>query len=361
MTLGHFSPILGHLKIAAKEAAETVYAHLKRILSALLAQVKAPSVNDSQEGATEYQVLKDLVEAYSGDRPPPLLVFGDSVFLRVATDDQSHQSLGGILGAYFQDGVFQVSGSGYHSGVFEQFSAVLATLSARPRIAIVPINLRSFSPTWDLNPLYQFHPEIELLSTFDMKRSDFMLHDTKPSSELEVRIDHFKFDGEKAITLDDFHDIIGENPEIGSEEWNVRLKSIFRHHYMYPVHSWHRKIKNLKQIIRLLNEGGVAVYCYITPINYEAGMEYCGDIFIKSVEKNISIIRQEIESVFPAVPANHNALMFRLDDFSFRFAKTVFFTSHNATEHLRYEGRDFIARRIISEAERVLFEAGTFK
>lgn len=357
MTLGHFSYILGYLKTAAMEA----YAHLNRTLSVLLTKMKAPSVNDSQEEGSEYQVLKGLVESYSGDRPPPLLVFGDSVFLRVATDDQSPPSLGEILANYFQDGVFQVSGSGYHSGLFEQFCAVLATLSAQPRIAVVPINLRSFSPTWDLNPLYQFHSEIELLSTFDMKRSNFMLQDTKPPSELEVHIDHFKLEGEKAITLGDFHDIIGENPEIGSEKWNVRLKSIFRHHYMHPVHSGHRKIKNLKQIIRLLNDGGVAVYCYITPINHEAGMEYCGDIFIKSVEKNISIIRQELESVFSAMPANHNALMFRLDDFSFQFPKTAFFTSHNATEHLRYEGRDFIARRIITVAERVIFEAGTFK
>ncbi len=362
MTLGHFSRLLGHFKTAVKGTAEVIHALRKMkprmTPSAPLMQVKGPSLKDSQE-VTEYQVLKDFVETYSDDNPPPLLVFGDSVSLRVATDDPSPQSLGEILGAHYQDGVFLVSGSGYHLGVFEQFSAVLATLPARPRIAIVPINLRSFSPTWDLNPLYQFHSEIELLSSFDLKRPDYRLYDMKPSSEMEGRLVSLELDGEKIITLGDFLDIIGESPAIGSEVWNGRLKKIFQYHYMCPVHSGHRKIKSLKQIIRVLNGDGVAVYCYITPINYEAGIEYCGDMFIKAVEKNISIIRREVESVLPAAfGSNNNASMFRFDDFAFRFARNVFFTLHNATEHLRFEGRDFIARRIV-EAERTLLKTGT--
>lgn len=362
MTLGHSSHLLGHFKSVAKAAAEAIYALRKMkprmTPSAHLMQVKAPSLKDSQD-ATEYQVLKDFVEAYSGDSPPPLLVFGDSVFLRVATDDQFPQSLGGILGARYQDGVFQVSGSGYHSGVFEQFSAVLATLPARPRIAIVPINLRSFSPTWDLSPLYQFHSEIELLSSFDLKRLDYRLHDTKPSSELEGRLVPLELDGEKTITLGEFIDIIGESPATGSEAWKGRLRTIFQYHYMCPVNSAHRRIKSLKQIIRLLNGVGVAVYYYITPINYEAGIEYCGDMFIQSVEKNISEIRREVESVLSAAFTSNGVLMYRFDDLAFRFARNVFFTRHNATEHLRYEGRDFIARRIV-EAEQALLKTGIY-
>ena len=295
------------------------------------------------------------MDAYSDDSPPPLLVFGDSVFLRVATDDQSPQSLGEILGAHYHDGIFQVFGSGYHAGVFEHFSTVLEKLPARPLVAIVPINLRSFSPTWDLNPLYQFDSEIELLSSFDFNQPDYKLLDTKPSSELDGRLVPLELDGKKTITLGGFLDIIRESPAIGSKMWNRRLKTIFQYHYMYPVHSEHRKIKSLKQTIKLLMANGVSVYCYITPINYEAGINYCGDGFLKVVKKNIVILRREVGSALCLALTDNNIRMFKFDDFAFRFARTEFFTLYNASEHLRYKGRDFIARQI-TEAERALLK-----
>jgi hypothetical protein len=109
-------------------------------------------------------------------------------------------------------------------------------------------------------------------------------------------------------------------------------------------------------MIKLLRDSGVATYCYITPINYQAGMEYCGDSFIKAVENNISIIQGEVESVL--TERGKDALMFQFDNFAFRFARHAFFTLHNATEHLRFEGRDFIAQRVI-QAERSLLKIGT--
>lgn len=354
MTQGHFSPILGYFKIAVREALKPIHALRKskpRIISSVL-RVEAPSVEGAQ---AQYPLLKSYVEAYSHDCPPALLVFGDSVFLRVATDDQSPLSLGEILGLSYQDGMLLVSGSGYHSGVFEQFSAVLEALPARPRMAVVPINLRIFSPTWDLDPLYQFQSEIELLSSFDLKRPDYTLHDAKLSTKFEEQGVSMELDGEKIISLSEFFGLIKEGPAIGSKAWKDRLKTIFACHYMYPLNTEHRKIKSLKKTIKRLNGIGVSVYCYITPINYEAGLEYCGDVFVQAVEDNISKIQREIGSVSPAVFTGNDALAFQFDNFAFQFDRSVFFTPHNATEHLRFEGRELIAKRIV-EAERALLK-----
>lgn len=318
--------------------------------SARPVSVKPQSLECAEDAAT-YPLLKDFMEACSGNNPPRLLVFGDSVFLRVATDDHSQKSLGQILGDYYRDRVFIVSGSGYHSGVFEQFCAVLATLPSRPRIAVVPINLRSFSPTWDLNPLYQFRPEIDLLSSFDWTRPAYRLNNTNKCSEVESLLIPLEMDGNKSITLGDFLDIIGKTPVVGSGEWKARLETIFRHHYTYPVYSDHRKLNSFKQTIRLLRDAGVAVYCYITPLNYEAGAEYCGDTFIASIRNNIYKIRQEIESGLVYSSSNNDIPMLRFDDFAFQLSRNEFFTRHNATEHLRFEGREFIARRIIEAAQ----------
>lgn len=360
MIIAHFLHLFRHFKDTAMCVADKL--NLRRAITHRIKQssqkqlVTLSSMKDSQK-VLEYQVLKGYVEAYSKDSPPRLLAFGDSVYLRAATDDQAPQPLAEILGAYYKNSMCLVSGSGYHLGMFEKFSEVLATLRTRPRIAILPINLRSFSPTWDLNPLYQFYSEIELLSSFDFKRPDYRLHDTKPSLESEGRLVPLELDGEETITLGDFLDILGESPAIDSEAWKDRLKTIFQYHYMYSMYSEHRKLKSLKQIIRLLNEHGVAVYCYITPINYEAGIEYCGDIFINVVKKNISIIQREVKYTLSAVSTDNDTFMFRFDDFAFRFTRNVFFTLHNATEHLRFEGRDFIAQQIV-EAERALIKNG---
>lgn len=355
MTPSHFSHILEGFKAVARKAKEATHARWKTkppMPNPLPMQIKAPSPKDPQE-AKEYRVLKGFVEAYSGGSTPPLLVFGDSVFLRVATDDQSPQSLGEIIGTRYQGGVFQVLGSGYHPGVFEQFSAVLATLPARPRLAVLPINLRSFSPIWDLNPLYRFRSEIGLLSAFDVNKPEYGLRDADICSELEIRSAPLLSAHGGIATLGDFLDITGQVQTIGSEEWKRRLETIFRYHYTPPVSFTHRKIQNLKHAIKLLNGLGVAVYCYITPLNYEAGMEYCGESFIKAVEKNVSIIQKEIKPDMSASHTDKDALMFRLDDFKFQFARNVFFTRHNATEHLRFEGRNFLAQRIIEAVQRM--------
>lgn len=197
---------------------------------------------EGQPETTEYHVLKDFVRVYSADNVPPLLVFGDSVSLRVATDDRSPQSLGEILRAHYQDHVCLISGSGYHAGIFEYFGAVLAAMRSRPRLAILPINPRSFSPTWDLNPLYQFRSEVELLASFNANRPNYRLREAKICSEVDELLAPLVLSHEETITLSEFLDLISVNLVVGSDEWRKRLKTIFQCHYMLPVSSLERSL-----------------------------------------------------------------------------------------------------------------------
>jgi hypothetical protein len=355
MTLGHISQRLGRLKAITNGSMEAIHTLWKTITRlppcALLMQADELTRNESQKGI-EYKILKDFVEVYAGDTPAPILVFGDSVFLRVANDDCSPQSLGSLLNTHYKEGeVFLVCGSGYHLGVFEQFCKVLATLRSQPRLAVVPINLRSFSPTWDLNPLYQFHAEIESLSSFDLQKPDYRMPVTRPTLESEGQLIPLELECEEKISLKDFLSIIRENPVVSSREWKERLRKIFQHHYMSPLFTEHRKLKNLKETLMILRNKGVSIYCYLTPINYEAGAEFCGRDFAKIVNKNICTLKNEIKSIFPLAFTGEKERLFRFDDFSFEFRRDVFFTSHNATEHLRIEGRNFIARKIVEAGQ----------
>ena len=309
---------------------------------------------NSRVKSGDYQTLKNFVRAYSASSPPRLLIFGDSVWLRAATDDQSPKTLGETLADFYQRNVCLVFGSGYQPDIFEQYCKLLAKLPCRPLLVVLPINLRCFSPTWDLNPLYQFHSEIDLLSSFDVRKPRYKMLNAEIHSESDSKVIRLESLGAEEITLQDFQDITRSTPKIGSEAWRARLKTIFQYHYTCPVISTHRKVLSLKRSVRLLRRLGVAVYSYFTPINYEAGVDYSGPSFRENIDRSIAVIRQELESESRISSVASGASIVRLDDFSCKFPREVFFTDHNATEHLRFEGRDFVARRIVEIDESLI-------
>lgn len=311
-------------------------------LSGQTGSVEKPPTN-------EYGLLKDFIAAFAGPFPPATLVFGDSVFLRVADDDQSSQPLSEALRADCQDDVFIVAGSGYHAGIFERFAALLPLMPSRPRFAVIPVNLRSFSSTWDLNPLYQYRHELELMASFDVNEPYYSLPTHDPAHELSPQLITLAHHSGEIKTLKDFLDLIGCRDEIGSSEWFKRIKLIFQYHYTCPLNPTHRKVQSIRQTIRILQKLGVDVYCYVTPINYEAGLEYCGSEFYEAVRNNALIARREIESIASCSSSRIDSCSFRFDDFSFSLPREVFFTGHNASEHLRFAGRDFLAQQIIEK------------
>lgn len=317
---------------------------------------------DEMSNDHDYTILRDFVRAYSSDAPPDILVFGDSVTLRVAVDDESSESFGDLLGRFLKGArqIHVVSDSGYHPGIFEGFCMSLSKLPGRPRLAVLPINLRSFSPTWDLSPLYQFDQETALLAGFNVDQPNYRLTSYGPDYDHCSRSVMLSVLGKPAIKLSEFNDVIARNPPHGSIAWTERLNTIFSWHYTCPLSPMHRKLRSLTRSVKLLNGIGVAVYCYFTPINYEAGIEYCGEHFRTMVDGNLAQIRHQLESVVspPALPAREGVNLFKLDNLAFEFPKDMFFTPHNATEHLRYRGREFLVRRIFA-AEQALAQSPT--
>lgn len=299
----------------------------------------------SNSPASEYELLKDFATRFTDSTSPAGLIFGDSVFLRVADDDQVSLSLSEILRNHYESEAFVVAGSGYHACIFERFAALLSQMQRRPRFAVIPINLRSFSPTWDLNPLYQFECELKALAAFNIHAPSYALSNSE--SETDTRSILFECYQDKPITLHSFLHAIGSLQPVGSPEWFDRIKLIFKCHYACPLSPTHRKIQSIKNTISALHNLGVAVYCYVTPINHEAGLEYCGRYFAETVRNNVSTIRREIEIAESSPFISGKVPSFWLDDFSCRFSRDFFFTPHNATEHLRFAGRRFLADRII--------------
>ena len=67
----------------------------------------------------------------------------------------------------------------YHIGIYLEYAQYIVAQENLPQVVIIPINLRSFSPEWDMRPEYQFEKEARFLRS---KNSLFIQSFDKPLS-----------------------------------------------------------------------------------------------------------------------------------------------------------------------------------
>ena len=311
----------------------------------------------------EFPLLKRFVEAYNSLDPPAVLLFGDSTVLRVADDDVCNESVEGLIRKGMGDaGLCSISGSAFHSQVFCLFCHCLCRLKNRPRLVVIPINLRSFSLAWDLHPDYQFLWETAVLD--DFARCSDVVREPIPVTPVARAIFHavpIQLPSGECRTISDFYDIINAgNDDLTDLQKRRRLEAIFSLHYQYRLYPRHRKLRYLGSAIKTLKREGISLFLYSTPINYQAGEKYVGKIFTEIVSENIRVIRD----LAVGYGVSMGTWMQRGDlsvpcsllmaDLTFACDESEFFTPHNATEHLRYSGRKRVADEIVKHAERIL-------
>ena len=96
----------------------------------------------------------------------PVLYLGDSTIERIAHQDDDRRAITEMLDAHLGGGVLGVSHSAYHPTMYKWLSRLFEVLPGKPRLVIIPVNLRSFSPVWEYHPEYQFTEEIERIDTY---------------------------------------------------------------------------------------------------------------------------------------------------------------------------------------------------
>src|SRR5688500_14215929 len=108
---------------------------------------------------TAYEPLLNLVTNYNDKNreAPEILIFGDSVMERVADDDVDRRPLhqmikDSLLPRYH---CISISYSAYNPKIYYYFVKSLEKLKKYPKIIVLPINIRAFSPQWDLRPHWQ--------------------------------------------------------------------------------------------------------------------------------------------------------------------------------------------------------------
>lgn len=299
-----------------------------------------------------YYELQKLILLYdSVPDAPEILVLGDSVLERISQFDDNQNNLGESLREELRKigTVEYITHSAYNPEIYYHMLSALQNMRNKPKIIIIPINMRCFSPQWYCNPKWIFENEIELLKKYkNNENTDLKIHTKVKNRKFNNRIyglTEVSCLESPLRKVDDYLNIIRMKPD-NDEGKFVRKKMIFHFHYMYNLDKCHGHIYFMKKIAQLASDMDTNVIFYLTPINYEAGDCFVGKVFSLHLNNNIHLLEDELSTVL-------NPIGKHFINYSTLLPSCYFFNEHDATEHLNQHGRSILAKKVYEFIEQV--------
>jgi len=283
--------------------------------------------------------LRDLIRHF--DTNPvatSVLYFGDSVLSRVSRDDHDTRSLGQMVAEKLGDRmqVVCIYDGAYHMAVFNAFVRALGRMRYRPQVIVLPVNLRSFSPQWHLNPEWQFDKEIRTLEEFTAGRTQTVPPVQKlPQSIIEFRATPVEYPCSSLTRIGEFLDVVRMRTET-AEQKEYRWGQIHVFHYMHPLQADHPKLLLVKETLEEIEKLGAFAVAYVTPINHQAGRKLIGEDFASAVRDQVELVRRQVAE-------SERRGRARFLDCSTMFGSDCFFHEYDPTEHLNERGRLMLA------------------
>lgn len=227
----------------------------------------------------------------------------------------------------------------YQLDIYLEFCRYIVKQGHCPRVIIIPINLRSFSPQWDLNPHYQFELEKIILRGGIGSRLLYAFYQP-------LIIFHYDF---RRITREEFLNTpvfdgerqAGKMKDILTVSAGENLEKIIRKKlllsYMYGLQESHRKVKSMLEIARLLTAHHIRLIFYLTPIDIETGERYFPGRFTRQIKRNVDLIDKLLA-----------AQGVRVLDLSRGLGSDNFSCRHwvAPSERLREKGRLYVAQQL---------------
>lgn len=298
-----------------------------------------------------YPALAKLAANYDSrlTKGADILYLGDSVVERISWHDTDTRTLDRMVADNLAGkSLLCIAYAAYHFRVYYHLLEVLRYMRNRPKAVILPINMRCFSPQWDLNPAWQFEEEIRALKAYPHARKipairgnadALTFSDDEQNLELDLPYTDLKHLGQ-------FLDIIKNIPPDPEGKFH-RRKQIYILHYLNTLTRDHRRLQYLGRTFDLLNELSVRALLYITPINYEGGTRHVGDGFMNVVRANAKVVQDYIH---PWLEKGQTCFL----DLQEYLTSDHFFHADELTEHLNQSGRMILAQRLVQEIEKRL-------
>ena len=275
-----------------------------------------------------------------------ILYFGDCSLFAGIPDDKDKRSIPAMLQALTPAySIAELSRSAYHMELYLKYCQYIVKQRNHPKLVVIPVNMRSFSPEWDMRPQYQFErektilgggPKKYLLLAFDRLLLS-MGYDFYSISREKFSQEPVYNGNEKVGMVRDFL-----NPDANQySDRNIRNKFIF--FYMYSLRPGHRKVKSLLEISRILSRHSIAVIFYIIPIDHQAGEKYFPGLFSQRLAENVEVIRS-------ALAQSGNEIM----DFSTAVTRSEFAWKLFPNEHIGSKGKSLVAEGLLSRVNGLL-------
>jgi hypothetical protein len=275
-----------------------------------------------------------------------VLYLGDCTDYTVSKSDRDRRRMTRMLQDMNPDvTIGAIAHGAYQMDIYLSFCRYILEQPHRPRVIIIPVNIRSFSPEWDRMPQYQFEKE-KIILEGGLKRR-FLYAFYKPLMAF-----HYRF---HRITREEYLEtpVVYEGREVGkikdfshpgagkfSEEY-VRKKFLL--FYMLPVTAEHRMAKAMYAIAKRLKQDGIELIFYLTPIDYRSGERYYPGEFTSRVQAGTALVRR----LLSAEGARVLDLSTALDGDAFFWREKMY-----PNEQLNQKGRRYVAERLTEKLKK---------
>ncbi len=285
------------------------------------------------------------------DEGVDVLYLGDSTLMLPVGEVTTGEILQELL---LDRDIGQIAHPAYGLDLFYDYTAYMDRHDRWPQTLIVPINLRSFSPAWDMRPAYQFEQERRILAMgLPWARLLFRPLEVfgyfRPSVSQQDFLDAPVYDGDLLIgQVKDFEtlaagDVMQEDAENAYREVELAdeetAQAVLTYHYMFHLKPYHRKLDAMVALAELAAEHDVDVLFYISPVNVEQGERFLGEAFSERFADNVRVVRSRLEAT-----SLDNVTLLNL---------AFDLPAHDLTdtEHLTETGKEYVAEQVASAVQ----------
>jgi len=272
---------------------------------------------------------------------PDIILFGDSTIWVMHPKDIDRSSITTMLGNLMPSfRIRDLTDPAYDADMYFEYIRYMVRTTEKIPVIIIPINIRSFSPQWDLRPAFQYVDEKVSLQYADTILSpylrfffSFQAYKRQPIS-MEEFYQTPVYDGAEKEGIVKNYEMIKDQPY--SDE---NMKKLLVYFYMFELTSTHRKYKSLEAFADFLREHDIRVLFYLTPVDWETGVSFLGERLKDRIAKNTGLVRSMLERKgFQVLD-----LTFRVapEDFGWRDSEFIYIN-----EHLNEKGRMYVAQMI---------------
>lgn len=288
----------------------------------------------------EYEQLKTALEKNTS-----VIYFGDSTLRRSAPDDKDKRSIADFLQERVPLSVKSIDHEAYNLAMYRALSSVISESPRKPTFVIVPLNLRTFSPTMYEVPDTRFKTEQAFLEWgvpgWLYRPFKTFYQPLAPSSlSLIQKDDDLTLDGASLGPLGYY---LKPPPLTPTKEQEMQRIAV---NYLLPIQPTHEYLRAARELTETLLAHHITPLYYFTPLDVERMKTSFPNVITKIATKK-ALLMDAIKR--PGVI---------ILDLTEDLPSDGFIQDPYASEHLNQKGRIFVATQL---ADELLAHAGSPK